>query len=68
MGQHPLVDSFLQLCDVLLTAKVVDGWQAGVLHIQKGVLEDLLVVLGHIDGPEFAGPSPVVGLVPLIVD
>ena len=68
MGPQLLVHSLLQLLDVLLVPHFVDGRQAGILDVKQALLDDELVVLRDVDGPEFASPAPVVGLFSFVVE
>lgn len=61
VGSQGLVDSFLQLGDVLLASEFADDRQAGVLDVEDGVINALDVVLGDFHPGESAVAAVLCG-------
>lgn len=49
MRQQFLIDSFLELAEVLSSSQVVHSGKTSVLDVQKTLLDNFLVVLRDID-------------------
>lgn len=70
VGHQGVVNSFLELGDVLLSSELSDDWEAGVLNVKDRFVDTLDVVLRNLhpgESTETSVLSGQVGLLPTLV-
>lgn len=59
VGGKSLVDSFLELEEVLSGSEIVERWEANILSLDEPILDNLLVMLSYLNSAKVCC-SPVV--------
>jgi hypothetical protein len=70
VGHQGVVNSFLQLGDVLLSSEFSDDWEAGILDVENCFVDTLDIVLRNLhpcESTETSVLSGQVGLLPTLV-